>query len=288
MTSVALALVLAGCAGLTVEKARNTEVSGGKFEQTLYAGYLSLAESEFDEGDYPDSDRFAARAIRSAKNERVAPETIADRDLPGEWVGALSEAHRRLVTALDAGARDSYPAGAAEAQLKFDCWMQEQEENFQPEDIAACRDGFATAIASLEDAMRPQPVAAPEPQPVAAPEPAPAPAPEPAPNFLVYFDFDSAKLGVPAEKLVEQIAAAALKHGATRVVLSAHADRAGHEDYNQTLSELRAAVVIDALKQGGLAVAVDAQAFGEKRPFVPTGDGVAEPGNRVVFVTFDK
>ena len=267
-----LALVLAGCIGMTVDKARNTEVSGGKFEQMLYAGYLSLAESEFDEGDYDDSDRFATRAIRAAEGERFAPERIADRDLPGEWVGALSEAHRRLVTALDAGARDSYPDDAAQAQVTFDCWMQEQEENFQPEDIAACRDGFATAIASLEDAMRAQPVAA----------------SEPTPDFFVYFEFDSARLSASAEKMVERIAAAALKQGVTRVVLSAHADRAGEDDYNQTLSEQRAAAIIDALKQRGLTVAVDAQAFGETKPFVPTGDGVSEPGNRVVFVTFDK
>ena len=36
----------------------------------------------------------------------------------------------------------------------FDCWMQEQEEDIQPRDIAACRQRFADAILILENALR--------------------------------------------------------------------------------------------------------------------------------------
>ena len=38
--------------------------------------------------------------------------------------------------------------------------MQEQEENFQPDDIAACRANFETALAALKDGLAPAPAAA--------------------------------------------------------------------------------------------------------------------------------
>ena len=38
----------------------------------------------------------------------------------------------------------------------YDCWVQEQEENFQPDDIARCRDGFLAAMEEVE-AQWPQP-----------------------------------------------------------------------------------------------------------------------------------
>ena len=49
-------------------------------------------------------------------------------------MGELSEAPARLMSAFAAGARDMAPMQAANTQAKFDCWMQEQEENFQPAD----------------------------------------------------------------------------------------------------------------------------------------------------------
>ncbi len=49
---------------------------------------------------------------------------------------------------------------AANAQVMFDCWMQEQEENFQPPDIARCRDGFSAAIAAVEATIPFEPIPA--------------------------------------------------------------------------------------------------------------------------------
>ena len=91
----------------------------------------------------------------------------------------LSAARERLVAALAGGAADKDPANAARAQVMFDCWMQEQEENFQPAHIAACRDGFTDAMGIVEAALKPAPApvaAKPAPQPVAA---TPAPKPDP-------------------------------------------------------------------------------------------------------------
>src|SRR3546814_12911437 len=89
---------------------------------------------------------------------------IATRDLPADKVDELSSARVRLMTAISAGAADEEPLDAAKAQAHFDCWMEQQEETFQPQHIAACRDGYMTAMASLEapqlTAMAPAPAPA--------------------------------------------------------------------------------------------------------------------------------
>src|SRR3546814_7288426 len=87
---------------------------------------------------------------------------------------------------------------SAEAQVAFDCWMEQQEENFQPDDIAACRDRFEAAMAILEEEEAP------------APPPPPAPMAEPILGpFTVYFDFDDAELTADARtELAEVIEAA--------------------------------------------------------------------------------
>src|SRR3546814_11934109 len=95
----------------------------------LQAGYLELAQAEYDEGDYRDSDTFAERSIRAAGGGDVQPEAISARDLPDNMVGTLTSSRERLMAVLAAGAAQSDPTQAEEAQVAFDCWMQEQESS---------------------------------------------------------------------------------------------------------------------------------------------------------------
>jgi outer membrane protein OmpA-like peptidoglycan-associated protein len=279
ISAAALLVLLGGCAGMEVQKARNLEASGTEFHKGLYAGYLDLSESEFAEGDYWDSDVFAGRATMAAAGSVFGPEDLDARKLPGHAKGELAEGRRRLLTAFEGGARTKAPTQAAKAQTMFDCWMQEQEEDFQPDDIAKCRTGFMDALATIEDSVRP--VAA------MAPEPAPKPA-EPV-AFRVYFDFDSAKIPDDQQRILIDAVASLAKKAPSRIVLSAHADRAGAEDYNQTLSEQRAMAVQAALAERGLTnVKVESMAYGETRPYVDTPDGVSEKQNRVVSVSIEE
>jgi hypothetical protein len=155
------ALVLSGCAGMGLEKAHNLTPEGSAFNMSLYKGYVGLAESEYAEADYADSDVFAQRAIGAGSGQAVEPEQIDRRALPEDKVAELTGARERLTSALSAGAAERKPAEAAHAQVMFDCWMQEQEENIQPEDIARCR---AALMAALDD-LEVQPVAMTEPAP---------------------------------------------------------------------------------------------------------------------------
>ncbi len=266
---------LTGCVGTQLEKAQRVSPEGSAFNVSLYQEYIDLASSEYNEGDYRDSDNFAVRAMQSGSGGTVAPEEISARRLPEDKVGELTSARQRLVGTLSKGAAEKVPAETAQAQTGFDCWMQEQEENFQPDDIEACRSRFFAALEYIEDALKPKPVAKKVEPPVAPP-----PASE---LYLVYFDFDKAELSEAASAVLETASSAARKLKGMTVTVSGHTDLAGTADYNMELSKRRAMAVSEALIDAGVAsAAVKAEAFGQTHPAIITADGVAEAGNRRV------
>jgi OOP family OmpA-OmpF porin len=203
--------------------------------------------------------------------------------LPKDKLGELSDARARLMAALTAGARDKAPIQAANAQVNFDCWMQEQEENFQPDDIARCRSGFTQALLGAEAAVKPAPMAkapAPMRKMAAAPKMAPKKVTQ---KFVVYFPFNSTKLTPESTRVILRAIDAAKDVKAKRVYFSGHADRAGSESYNNKLSDMRTNVVADVIKGGGISGRVlGLGAFGENMNAVKTPDGAKSQPNRRV------
>jgi len=193
----------------------------------------------------------------------------------------LSNARDRLVSALDASGRTKAPGSAAHAQVMFDCWVEEQHENIQPEDIAACRSGFYGAIVAVEGALR----VAPEPM-MEEPEPEPMPAPEvemPSTHYVIYFDFDSAELTKDATGTIGDAVAATRQMKYQSVTVSAHTDRAGDMGYNQDLAQKRALATVDMIRRfGGVNLDINIKNFGENQPAAKTVDGVKEGRNRRV------
>lgn len=287
-TLAAASALLLGACGLTLEKAQNTSPPGSPFEAGLHSGYLQLSESEYSEADYRDSDVFADRVIATSLGQPVGPEELGARHLPEDKVSELSSARQRLVSALDATAREKVPGPAARAQVMFDCWMQEQEENFQPGDIQRCRSAFESAMAEVEDAMRPPP-----PAPEPAPEPAQPAVPPPAdisvaPRFYtIFFDFDSDAVNDVAARVIAEI----INDWGTRdnaIALVGHTDSSGSADYNLGLSQRRASSVSTALQEGGIGGGrLSESGVGETDLAVPTGDGVREQRNRRVTVVIE-
>jgi outer membrane protein OmpA-like peptidoglycan-associated protein len=140
----------------------------------------------------------------------------------------------------------------------------------------------------------PAAVPPPPPPPVVAPPPPPPvvapPPPRPACNtgpFIVFFDFDRSDISAEAASILNNAASAYANCGAARVMLAGHTDKAGSAQYNQGLAERRNAAVQSYLAGRGVpASRIGAQAFGESQPRVPTADGVREPQNRRVEVTY--
>jgi outer membrane protein OmpA-like peptidoglycan-associated protein len=160
----------------------------------------------------------------------------------------------------------------------FDCWMQEQEENFQPDDIRECREGFRTALAALEVAIEPVALAPLKPPPgVAKPKPL---------KFVIYFGFDKAGNNRRIKKNIADVINAAKRFKPSRIRIAGHTDRAGRKAYNAKLSEQRATTVAKLLVDAGLSSkAVSIFGFGETRLAVDTPDGKRLRKNRRVEVT---
>lgn len=107
------------------------------------------------------------------------------------------------------------------------------------------------------------------------------------PPAIVYFGWDEDTLTDRARQTLDGVLANYRAGGSPAVVLAGHADRSGSASYNVGLSQRRANRVRDYLAAGGVGGgSITTQAFGETRPAVETADGVREPDNRRVEITY--
>jgi len=276
-------VLLAGCAVSSLPDIKSQTPPGGVYEQNLHAGYVELAEMEAAETDWSDAETFTLRARSVLEGNNPAPEEISARNLPSNMVTTMIGARGRLTDALNAGGAAKAPEAAANAQVMFDCWMQEQEENIQPADIAACRADFELWMKTLEAALEPVVAAAPEPEPEPAPEPKALPG-----AMIIFFDFDSASITEAEQLTVADAVRAFRESGAKSLALTGHTDRSGSNAYNAELSKKRVDAVADALRARGIAnSAIKVAASGETKPAISTDDGVKERLNRRVVISFE-
>ncbi len=267
---LALAL-LSGCVnigvGRDIENLRGAEAKGDTFTRKLTEEYRRIVLFEADRMyDWRDAGHFARKGLRAADGEAVAPETIESRDLPADHVDELTAAHAELVGLLGANASTKFPMLAGLAQGGFDCWIEQQEENIQPDHIAACRNQFHDSIQALKAAMAPKPVPIAEPAPAPPPPPVAPMAPE---SFIVYFDFDSTELSAAGNDVLESVTRARQKMDVKSFAVTGHADRTGPEAYNLALSLRRANAVLEVLTAHGInASTISLAGRGETEPMV--------------------
>jgi len=261
--------ILAGCT-TNIAKMESVQATGGTpFTQALTEEYRAFVADEKAERDWHAADYFAVKGLAAAGGQVVLPEEVPQ---AGDHTQPLTDARARLIAALDGSppsippARDSNPAAAAKAQVAFDCYQHEAQEDFWYENLTddhvkPCRDKFEAAMAEI--GAKPM---------------------GPAPNtYIVLFDFDKSNINKAGQAVIEQVLADAKKMGTVHVTDTGHTDRAGTEEYNMALSLRRADSVRDALIKGGIpADVITVAGRGESEPAVPTADGVREQANRRV------
>ncbi len=265
--------LVAACGTLDVNMARNAPNNGSDFAKALQAEYVGLAQAEYDEQDWNDTSYFNEKAIAVAGGADVGPQEVAERDLPADRVPVLTAARERLVAALTAGGGMKAPAAAAKAQAGFDCWMQEQEENIQPDHIEACQKMFTAGIEEVEKAL------------AVAEKPLP---PVPGP-YAIYFDYNSSSLNDAAAGVVAKAAKEGAEAKIKEVTVKGYADRSGSTSYNEAIAYDRAYTVIQELQNQGLtADNFVPQSLGEDANEVPTADGKREARNRRAVIMFTR
>lgn len=283
---------LTACSGFDkmdeVQALNSANAVGNAFTQKLTEEYRNYVNRELDSyKDHADSLHFARKGLAAARGDMVMPEPVSDWNvLPGH-AEELINARSRLVAVYALGAREMQPDLSAFAQSRFDCWIEEQEENFQQDNINACKSDFMNALAQLEAAMPPP--APPAPEPVAEPFDVDPSEPMKIENakYIVFFDWDEYSLTAGANSILDAVAEEAKGRSLTAINLVGHTDTSGSRAYNQKLSMKRANAVRDALIQRGVdAGTLVVNHRGEEELLVDTADGVREPANRRTEITF--
>lgn len=279
--------VLAACAqGPNLKATKKMSITGDGmmvvFNEALHREYLKLATAEDRENDTDDAHFFNGKARQAAMGKNPGPQAIKERKLPKKNKPELQAARGALVAELGSGGPKYHPAASARAQAMFDCWMQEQEENDQPKDIAACRAAFDKALKQMS--ARPAPM----PAPMVKAKPKPKPMPRKPQNFVVFFDFDSAAITATAQGIINDAIIAAQATGSKKIGIVGHTDRAGSNKYNDALSKRRAGAVREMLMNAGVKAAAIRPAYmGEDDPAVKTPDGTRSSSNRRVTISIN-
>ena len=257
-----------------LEELNKARPVGTPFTQALTANYRVLAQAERDEYDWNSSQMFAKKGLVAAQGRVPLPERLDDWYIADKAAEHdLRIARGRLMTMLDSDAQTWAPQWSANALTNFDCWIQEQNEGWQMDEIAACRGAFMTHMQQISAGPR-----------MGASQPAPAkemtPSTKPT-NYLIFFDFDKADLLPEARGIIASALKAINAEPQGMIKVTGYTDTSGTSSYNDKLSARRGNAVEQALLRGGIAadrISVDSR--GESDLFVKTPDGVREPQNR--------
>jgi OOP family OmpA-OmpF porin len=270
--------LLGACAGQRAQT-QSPQTAGTDFSRELARQYHGFAEQQRVEAfDYRDSGFLRGKGDVAARGTVVPPETVGQRFTPRDpnLRPELTSARSRLDTALASPATQRAATPLARAQVRYDCWLESTDDptwavrgEWLTRKFQECRSEFESAMADVDTAMRPAPVAA-------------APAAPREQSLLVFFDFDRYEITPQGQSVIQRVVENYRRGGSASIVATGHADRAGPEDHNMALSDRRANAVQAALLQAGVSVPISTAALGETQPLVPTPDGEREPQNRRV------
>ncbi len=255
IAAVAAAAMVSAC---DTPNASMASMSAQTYNETLGSGYVELSTAERAEYDWRDNRHFAQKAIDAGENMPVEPDTVESRNIPAEYQDELGAARVRLLSAYGQGAREAAPVEVATAQVMYDCWLQEREENHQDFDIGQCQSAYENAMAEVDAIMLGE-----------------------VGPFNVFFDFGAASLTDDAQSLLDSIMADLTKRPDAKIVVAGHTDTVGSDAFNFALSEQRAEAVAAFLAANGVPEdAISLSAYGQNNLLVPTGDGVKNAQNR--------
>ncbi len=271
----AAALALGGCAS-NLDDAQMAEATGSDFQMGLIEGYKKLAAMEAAEGDWQDARVFSDRVLAVAGGADVMPESSSARALPADSKLEVEIAQARLETIMADGGREKAGAATAMAQVGFDCWLQELEENFQSGDIANCKAMFEEGAGAAEAALRPKPK--------------PKPKPIDMGPWEIYFEWNSAAITAAAQQEINKAYTSFGKIKGSMLGVSGHADTSGTKGNNMKVSEKRAMAVYEVFTLDLLVPEdrIAMSATGEDNLAIKTPDNTREVLNRRVVVTLSK
>ncbi len=259
------------------------------FQDYLLNEYKKRATFEAEEmHDWNSAKLYSEKAIKSLVTDKIYPEEITYWKLPKESIEEISTAYDNLMTIYNK-AKINDPYNLAKAISSLDCWLEQQEENWQTWDISRCKEDFLISmhniyekISTLEknkitdnienelhntkkdeatiitknkndDLMQ-----------------------------IIYFDFDQFTLSEVSKNKIK-LFIKKYKNEINEYLIVGHADTMGSKNYNLSLSIERAKVVQETLVTFGIKKnIIKILGKGEESLAINTPDNTKHPGNRRV------
>ena len=151
--AIALAMSLAGCAGIDdVARLRQAQPRGSNFSETLAREYRAYALRRSGAGNWPVAGHFATKGLAALAGQMPEPEPV-DPDLPEAVQGELTHGRVRLLDAMRRRAAERYPAFAAVALARFDCWADRERAWIRCGEAQRCRQEFDENVTTIEEAL---------------------------------------------------------------------------------------------------------------------------------------
>jgi len=270
--------------------------NGNPFNAALQREYGALGEEALAESDHQHADMYIRKGFAAGNGLDTLPEDPRTWWLPRRAVGELYEWHGKLLAALGPN-RTARPAAAARAQAMYDCWVEEEHEDvwmrdlsaglrmqdnlYQPQDIAKCKNAFFCAMAEMGVPVPIQCVTA---QDISflfdQPRRLPGSRADLWPGGVERETGSSAPAG---GAMLDALIGGMSANPNSAVQLKGHTDTMGGEAYNQALSERRALLIRAELIRAGINPArITYRGVGKTELAVPTPDQRREVRNRRV------
>jgi OOP family OmpA-OmpF porin len=265
--SLAFAAGLSACGAHDIATLKSKSIDQTTFSGAVADKYRKFVTFEADEMmDWQDAAYFASKALWVLEDPSAAkPEDFADWHIEERFIHDLTVGEARLKVAMRLFDPEEVADDLASAITSFDCWIEQAEEGWQDDHIAACQKAFNDALAALESSKG-----------VVISDTG-----EARTRLVVHHDLDEAELRAEDLVLVRSFARRGGSDLRLHVHVTGHADRAGPEIHNKKLSVSRALALVRAIRSswpGQYTFSIEG--LGEASPIVQTPDGVQEIRNR--------
>ena len=295
-----------GCAYHNIEKLKSTPSNNNQFSQALSDAYLEFALYEMNEmHDEIDAAYFAEKGYKARTGQEVLPELINSWDIDVSLFNEVNNKRKELISTLSTNRAKDFPILTARTQLGFDCWLEQLEESWQKDHIKKCYDMMNTGLITLSQSninhnidivektiikkTKTKKVINEKEEIKKIKEIKNIENIEDKLKFEIYFAHNIYKLNNDIKYSIKNIYNNYIGDNNFTIEVIGHTDRSGSEQYNITLSKLRANSVKKYLKSLGiLEDSISTFYFGETKPKILTKDGIKEKINRRVEIFIDK
>jgi len=292
-----------GCAYHSIEKLKSTSNNNNQFSQALSNAYLEFALYEMNEmHDEIDSSYFAEKGYKARIGQEVLPELINNWDIDIVFLDEVNNKRKELISTLSSNRAKGFPILSARTQLGFDCWLEQLEESWQKDHIKKCYDMMNTGLETLSQSninhnkdivektiIKKKNIKKVITEKEEIKEIKNIVNVDDKLKFEIYFAHNMYKLNNDIKYSIKKIYDNYLGTNNFTIEVIGHTDRSGSEQYNITLSKLRANSVKKYLKSLGIMEErISTFYFGEKKPKIITKDGIKEKINRRVEIFVNK